>query len=114
MNFPKLRFQSVLSGACAAALLGLLLLVPTACTQGEGDHCQVTSDCEDGLVCNAGKEKCERPGGGNVSDAMPSAPDSDVEAPDADISDGDVPDGDIPDASAPDAGPADAGTPDAT
>ena len=33
-----------------ALLLGGLLTIG-ACQQGEGDRCQVNSDCEDGLVC---------------------------------------------------------------
>jgi len=34
-----------------------------ACKQGEGDVCQVTLDCQDGLECNAGTQRCQKPGG---------------------------------------------------
>jgi predicted small secreted protein len=36
-------------------LLGLVVVLGlaslTACRQGQGERCQVTSDCEDGLLC---------------------------------------------------------------
>ena len=30
-----------------------------ACDQGEGDFCQFTSDCEDGLTCNQSSHRCQ-------------------------------------------------------
>ena len=87
-------------------LLSLPLLATSviagACQQGEGDFCQVTVDCEDGLECNAGTQRCQKPGsGGSTVDAAP------VITPDAAV------DAAVPDASAPDATVADAGPPDA-
>jgi len=31
----------------------MLLALVAGCTQGEGDSCQVTDDCESGLICDA-------------------------------------------------------------
>ena len=39
----------------ACALLGLV-----ACTQGEGESCQVDDDCEDGLECTSDGRDIER------------------------------------------------------
>jgi hypothetical protein len=53
------------------ALLGLLAL---GCAQGEGDRCQVTSDCASGLECqngDTGNGKCVRPGTSSGNDAAP-------------------------------------------
>jgi len=88
----------------------LLLSLPLgflsgACQQGEGDFCQVTVDCADGLECNAGTQRCQKPGSTNLVDAAI------VVIPDA------TP---VPDATPADAAPSadaaepDAGLPDAT
>jgi hypothetical protein len=76
----------------AAALLGAaLLLIGTvaSCKQGEGQRCQVQSDCEDGLQCNVGEGVCRAVLSGDV-DALPppdappnSSIDGPVDAPDA-------------------------------
>lgn len=102
--------QQLLMRNSAVKLASVLLLslpflataaLTGACQQGEGDFCQVTVDCEDGLECNAGTQRCQKPGtgGGSVPDAAPIIiPDA---APTADATE--------PDAAAPDATPADAG-----
>lgn len=46
--------------ACALSLF-LAALVLTGCDQGEGDVCQVSADCEPGLLCSASTGLCERP-----------------------------------------------------
>lgn len=67
-----------------AAIVALALLAPlSACKQGEGGFCQIKEDCEEGLECNAGTMRCQRPGA-NVADAAPAA--------DAAIIDASVPD----------------------
>ena len=72
--------------------LGLVLLFGAAlfaCKQGEGDRCQIDSDCEDDLVCvqEATGGVCRPTGGGGGSvDAAPPA-----DAPPA-IDAGDEPD----------------------
>jgi hypothetical protein len=96
--------------ALAAALAG--------CEQGVGDFCQVNSDCEPPLQCNASTRMCQRRGTAGTADAavMPDAaippdaaplPDA---APDASPDAGDA--GEV-DAGKPDAGDPDAGKPDA-
>ena len=51
----------------SARLLLWATLVFAGCTQGEGDACQLSSDCDDGLICAAvstetGRGTCEREG----------------------------------------------------
>ena len=46
--------------ACALSLF-LAALVLASCEQGEGDVCQVSADCEPGLLCSASTGLCERP-----------------------------------------------------
>ena len=48
--------------------LSLSLLFLAHCLQGENERCQVDSDCQDGLQCNAGIELCQRPGAQTDSD----------------------------------------------
>jgi len=73
----------------AAALLAVALPMVGAvasCKQGEGQRCQVQSDCEDGLQCNVGEGVCRTVITGDV-DALPppDAPPADaaIDAPDA-------------------------------
>lgn len=95
---------TLLKNACLPALV-VGLLSTAACKQGEGDACQVTSDCEDGLSCVAVTSTCEKPGStAGTPDAAPSGPDAtpvvvDAAVPDA-MADADVtPDADLtPDA----------------
>lgn len=49
-----------------------------SCKQGEGQRCQVNSDCEDGLVCNTGEGVCRTTEGSQLDAEAP--PDA---APDA-------------------------------
>jgi hypothetical protein len=47
----RLRWLSI-RGALPLLVLGFfVLLLASGCKQGEGDRCQLDSDCEDGLVC---------------------------------------------------------------
>jgi hypothetical protein len=72
----------------AAALLAVALPMVGAvasCKQGEGQRCQVQSDCEDGLQCNVGEGVCRTVITGDV-DALPppdAATDAAIDAPDA-------------------------------
>ena len=63
------------------AVSGLLALSLVGCKQGEGDVCQITEDCEDGLECNAGTRRCQEPGTVAPPDAAP--PSVDAATPDA-------------------------------
>lgn len=80
----------------AVALLGF-----AGCKQGEGERCQIDSDCEDGLTC-AGDGFCRGEVVGPTIDARVEGPDAAPGAPDATPS--------TPDAAAPtvDASPPDA------
>lgn len=42
----------------AVVAVGLSALLVLGCKQGEGERCQVTSDCEDGLICNEATSTC--------------------------------------------------------
>jgi hypothetical protein len=95
-----MRVRATLCILALAALLG-------ACEQGAGDVCQVNSDCESPLLCNASTGQCQRPGTGGVADAA--APGDAAIPIDADI----LPDAPPPDAAPPDAAAPDAGEPDA-
>jgi hypothetical protein len=64
--------------AWAAGLL--LMWVLAGCKQGEGEVCQINDDCEDGLDCNAGTGRCQRPGGAPTFDAGTPTPDAMVDA----------------------------------
>jgi hypothetical protein len=62
--------------------LGLLTLGGIAsCKQGEGERCQVQTDCEDGLECNEAEGVCRSFQAGDL-DAQP-PPDAPIDAPDA-------------------------------
>ena len=106
--------------AWATASLLVIALIP-GCKQGEGDRCQLDSDCEDGLVCCVDpahiseggvcreKGKCDVPPVDSGSDTRP------VEAgPDLPPPDKGTPDKGAPDTGAPDTGAPDKGTPDTT
>jgi len=48
---------------CALLLAGTVLPAAgalTGCKQGEGEVCQIDSDCESGLTCNATTMQCQR------------------------------------------------------
>ncbi len=95
MQPPPMRNSAV---KLATALFLILLAALSACQQGEGEVCQVDVDCEDGLECNAGTRRCQKPGTGGGT------PDADVTP----VFDAAVPDAVVPDAMPADAMPADA------
>ncbi len=49
MRTPRFISQSTILACLITSLAAVSLL---ACTQAEGDTCQVNSDCGDGLVCS--------------------------------------------------------------
>ena len=53
MTFSSICKQAAL----ATALLGSIVVA--GCTQGVGDRCQVTSDCDNGLTCNEATNTCQ-------------------------------------------------------
>jgi hypothetical protein len=63
----------------SSLMLALCLGLTGACKQGEGEVCQVKADCEDGLECNAGTMRCQKPGS-VVADAAPVIIDASVDA----------------------------------
>ena len=65
---------------CTLGLVGSLVML-AACKQGEGERCQVTADCEDGLECNMAKGTCQGGDENAVKDA--DIIDLAVDAPDA-------------------------------
>lgn len=89
----------------AAAGAALLLLGAAGCKQGEGERCQLDSDCADGLVCNQATTTCQttRTSGGDAGFPV----DARVALPDAAVStiDASLPDAALPDAATPDAAP---------
>jgi hypothetical protein len=52
--------------------LSMSLLALPACKQGQGERCQVDSDCEDGLLCAPATKTCEHTASGGF-DASPDA-----------------------------------------
>jgi hypothetical protein len=61
----------------AALSIGML----AACKQSQGERCQVTADCEEGLTCNQGQNPpvCQGSEGANPIDG--SVPDADPDGP---------------------------------
>jgi hypothetical protein len=53
--------------AVLAFVVGLSVFA--ACKQGKGNRCQITADCEDGLLCSAATGTCVGSGGMNEIDA---------------------------------------------
>jgi len=71
-------------------LLGLFAVIPlvvllsfASCKQGEGEICQINSDCSSGLVCNAATGKCQEVGGPTIDAAPIDAALPDATPPDA-------------------------------
>jgi len=64
------------------AKLGLLfgaMLVLGACKQGVGDRCEVSDDCETGLVCSTGQDRtCFNPAQGGPDAPVNTGPDARV------------------------------------
>jgi len=97
MRNSAVKFANVLS--LSLPLVASIVLAG-GCKQGEGDFCQVSIDCADGLECNAGTQRCQKPGaGGTTADAAP------VVVVDATVADATVPDAEVVDASPADASP---------
>ena len=71
------RFVSIVVASFALSLLVLGGLA--SCEQGEGERCQVQSDCAAGLTCNVGEHVCRKDVQGDIEaepppDAPPDAP----------------------------------------
>ena len=100
--------RSLVRIALGVTLLGMIAVGVVACQSGQGEHCQVPSDCESGLTCTS-LGFCE------VKNVLPIDAASEVDgAPDAA---GSLPIDatPMPDAPpGPDAPPIDAALPDAT
>lgn len=70
-----------LSLASLASLV-LACLALTACKSGLGEHCQVNTDCEDGLVCGALSSTCQEDVETNADGGVDAAVDaSEADAP---------------------------------
>ncbi len=72
-------------------LVFLSLLLVGACKQGEGEYCQVTSDCKDGLVCVTTTMTCGTATGTVIDAAEPDAETVDAEPIDAEPIDSGLP-----------------------
>lgn len=93
-------------------VLTLCLVAFGGCKQGVGERCEITSDCEDGLVCSTSKHECTPTGGidpdggfldaafsdARPADAMGPAIDAPIPAPDASTTDADTTPDAMPDA----------------
>ena len=64
--------------------LALAALAWSACKQKEGERCQISDDCEEGLVCNLATQQCAMTSGGGIDATIP------IDAPDAATIDADV------------------------
>lgn len=47
------------------------LVALAACKQGEGERCQVTSDCEEPLICNIASQECQGTSGTSIDANLP-------------------------------------------
>lgn len=57
----------------------LIGLFAVGCKSGEGDRCQVDSDCASPLVCNMAKNTCQQMGQtGQIDATVPDAPPGDA------------------------------------
>lgn len=68
--------RSVSIVIASLSLSALLLGGIASCKQGEGERCQVTEDCEEGLACNVGEGVCRGSASNPIDaplDAMPDA-----------------------------------------
>jgi hypothetical protein len=65
---------AVLSGVLASLTLA-------ACKQGSGGHCQVQSDCDDGLICLVSTSKCSDQSGAGVDAAVVVPKEAGLDAP---------------------------------
>ena len=88
-----MRRLAVAVVAFAALAAGMV----ASCKQGEGERCQVESDCASGLVCNQATGLCQSTQGGADGNIQPDA-NTTIDGPDADVPDAELPDADLPDA----------------
>ena len=65
---------------CLAFAAGSIAFI-SACKQGEGERCQVSADCDDGLVCNQATLECAQTTGGGIDATVPDGPDAAPDAP---------------------------------
>jgi hypothetical protein len=72
--------RSVSIAIASLALLGLVLGGIASCKQGEGERCQVTSDCEEPLTCSVGEGVCRASATSDI-DAKPPDPIDAADAP---------------------------------
>jgi hypothetical protein len=87
-RFPIVARRLLLAAACFAGLAGIAGLA-TACKSGEGERCQLDTDCSSGLVCNQATAECASETTSLPIDATtpdfedaPQDPDAPVDAPD--------------------------------
>src|SRR5688572_21088540 len=107
------RLEDRMAWLVRGLVLSLALMAFGGCKQGVGERCEITSDCEDGLVCSASQHECTPTGGvdpdagfidaafGDARPADATGPTVDAPVgPDADTTDADLtPDADVtPDA----------------
>jgi hypothetical protein len=62
-------------------LIALCLVSAVGCKQGLGEHCQVSSDCSSGLVCNQASMVCANTGmSGGIDAEVPIMIDASIDA----------------------------------
>lgn len=73
--------RAVTIAAAVLALSSLVLGGVASCKQGEGERCQVTSDCAEGLTCNEGEGVCREFAQGDIDAQPPPQIDAGLDAP---------------------------------
>jgi hypothetical protein len=63
------RSRTLGRSLAVALTLGVIAASGAACKQGEGEVCQINADCQDGLTCNAGTQRCQAAGTSTTPDA---------------------------------------------
>lgn len=66
---------------CVLAAAGLAAI--GGCKQGEGERCQVTADCDDGLICNQATFECVQGMSSGPIDVLPPIDGPPLDTPDA-------------------------------
>ncbi|HEU0034565.1 MAG TPA: hypothetical protein VFQ53_28270 [Kofleriaceae bacterium] len=74
------RFVAVPLFLATTALLAVGIV---SCKQGEGERCQVDSDCDTGLVCNQATQQCAGETAGGIDATVPDGTDAPDAPPDA-------------------------------
>ncbi len=85
MNQPRQPSLPRQTSTWSAVMFGLSIAVfagLAGCRQKVGERCQVNADCDEGLVCNMGKDPpvCDDETSGMAIDALP-PPDAPPDAP---------------------------------